>query len=106
MVPKLVRNEVPKSIACSGLYVSTQIAEESDRAGWLNLKLQEEVDEFKKGHDPMELVDIYEVLRSLWAVYNDEADISLEEAAAIKCETNGGFDKFVLLVGIHRGAKE
>jgi predicted house-cleaning noncanonical NTP pyrophosphatase (MazG superfamily) len=104
MIPKLVRDKVPSTIQRAGEYVSIRIADEADREGWLDLKLQEEVDEFKKNRDPMELIDIYEVLRALWAVYNSEADISIEEAAAIKRETLGGFDKFVLLVDTHQGA--
>ena len=100
MVPKLVRDRVPESIIINGRIPVGMLAEPGDRGDWLRQKLHEEVDEFLKDDDPMELVDIYEVLRGLWAYYNPEADISLSQAAAIKRETLGGFYNFEILTDV------
>jgi predicted house-cleaning noncanonical NTP pyrophosphatase (MazG superfamily) len=103
MLPKLVRDGVPQSITELGNTPVTRVAEPADRKGWLMMKLQEEIDEFKQDGDPMELIDIYEVLRALWAGCNPEADISLSNAAAIKRETLGGFTEFFVLVNVQQG---
>jgi predicted house-cleaning noncanonical NTP pyrophosphatase (MazG superfamily) len=102
MVPKLVRDGVPKMITEAGQTPVTRIAERADREGWLVYKLQEELVEFVKEGDPMELLDIYEVLRSLWAIRNPEADISLSNAAAVKRESLGGFGQFIILVNVQQ----
>jgi predicted house-cleaning noncanonical NTP pyrophosphatase (MazG superfamily) len=102
MLPKLVRDGVPQSIAALGNTPVTRVAEVSDRKGWLMMKLQEEIDEFKLEGDPMELIDIYEALRGLWAICNPEADISLSSAAAIKREELGGFTEFFVLVNVQQ----
>ena len=90
MIPKLVRDGVPAAITRSGAASTIVAVAAGDRMGWLMLKLGEEVDEFKVEHCPMELVDIYEVLRALWAEYNPEADISLDAAAAIEARGQPG----------------
>lgn len=103
MLPKLVRDGVPQSILENRQTPITETAKPGDREDWLLRKLNEEIDEFKQVHDPMELIDIYEVLRSLWAIRNSDADISLSSAAAMKRETVGGFGQFIILTDIRPG---
>jgi predicted house-cleaning noncanonical NTP pyrophosphatase (MazG superfamily) len=101
MIPSLVRDSVPLSISAQGLAPVIETADPQDRKGWLKLKLQEEVDKFKEDDDPMKLVDIYEVLRSLWAVCNPEAVDGLSDTTAFIREQQGGFEQFTILVDVH-----
>jgi predicted house-cleaning noncanonical NTP pyrophosphatase (MazG superfamily) len=107
MVPKLVRDHIPRAIAATAseadhVAIEVTTAREADRVGWLLLKLQEEVDEFKKDANPEELVDIYEVIRTLWDLCNPAADLRIAEAAAAKRVKLGGFARFTILTDVRR----
>jgi predicted house-cleaning noncanonical NTP pyrophosphatase (MazG superfamily) len=97
--PKLVRDKIPDQIREEGRDPVVLHPGSIYARSWLLLKLQEEVDEYKESGDDLELVDIYEVLRALWASY--ASDITLESAAGIKRETAGGFDNLVVLVDVN-----
>lgn len=95
---KLVRDKIPDQIQESGRDPVVLHPGPAHARDWLLLKLQEETDEYKVEFDDTELIDIYEVLRALWATYG--SDITLEEAAAVKREAVGGFDNLVVLVEV------
>jgi predicted house-cleaning noncanonical NTP pyrophosphatase (MazG superfamily) len=102
MLPTLVRDNIPQVITEEGNVPVTKLAELDDRKDWLLLKLQQYVDEFKQDNDPIRLVDMYEVMRALWAGYNPDAALSLSNTAATTRDELGGFTRFIILTNIQR----
>lgn len=99
MIPKLVRDRIPDRIRATGVIARVEYIQESwDLRFALILKLQEELDEYKSNNDFYELVDIYEVLLTLWRI--DGQSVSLDQLAAQKRADLGGFERGILLLGV------
>jgi predicted house-cleaning noncanonical NTP pyrophosphatase (MazG superfamily) len=103
MLPRLVRDNVPRGIIAMGNVPTILPAEPGDRVAWLFRALHDQIDDFKQDGDPSTLVDMYEVLRGLWAVRNPGAPASLSETAAAQRATQGGYTEFTILVGVRIG---
>lgn len=96
---KLVRDKIPQIIEAAGKKAVVRKANDSEYQDYLNKKLQEEVGEFLKSHDPGELADILEVILAL-SVVDGIAFDTLVEMAAKKRELRGGFDQRIVLVSV------
>jgi predicted house-cleaning noncanonical NTP pyrophosphatase (MazG superfamily) len=100
-LPKLVRDKISDEIRREGRIPVISVADDDSYSDWLVRKLREELSEFLAARDPVELVDIYEVVRALWALAGRPE--SLEEAAAAKREARGGFEGRIVLDTIQDG---
>jgi predicted house-cleaning noncanonical NTP pyrophosphatase (MazG superfamily) len=103
MLPRLVRDGVPQGIIAMGNVPTVLPAEPGDRVAWLFRALHDQIDDFKLDGDPATIVDMYEVLRGLWAIRNPNATASLSEKAAAQRERQGGYTEFTILVGVRSG---
>ena len=93
---KLVRDRIPEIIRGNGEIPTVRILSDEEYKRELNIKLQEEVDEYLADESIEELADIEEVLRALVALKG----VSYEDFNKIreaKCEKRGAFKDKVFL---------
>ena len=96
---KLVRDNIPTIIEKGGKKHTTKVLEDKEYLKSLNLKLQEELDEYYENEDIEELADLAELLHAILK----HKGVSVEEFEQIrleKREKRGGFDKRLFLVSI------
>ena len=94
---KLVRDKIPEIIKNQKEIPNTRILDEEEYPIHLEMKLEEEIEEYRQNHDLEELADILEVLYALC-----ESDgHSIEELQAMqkkKQDERGGFTKRIFLL--------
>jgi predicted house-cleaning noncanonical NTP pyrophosphatase (MazG superfamily) len=96
---KLVRDRIPEVIEMSGRSCSTSILSQEEYAKELQIKLQEEVQEYIEAQNVEELADILEVLFALAKVHGaTEAD--LIRTRELKRDERGGFDERIFLKAV------
>jgi predicted house-cleaning noncanonical NTP pyrophosphatase (MazG superfamily) len=94
---KLVRDDIPKIIKEDNRTpISYILDDDKDYERELNRKLQEEVDEYIKSGDVMELVDLGEVMHAILELRNVSID-KYQELRKEKLEQRGSFKKRVFL---------
>jgi len=96
---KLIRDKVPDIINKSGKSCELQALNDEEYTRYLDIKLNEEVYEYFESKNPEDLIDVVEVI---YAIAKNRG-ISLEEFETIrntKLQTDGGFDKRLMLMGI------
>ena len=97
---KLIRDKIPDIIKLQGKKCNTKELNDTEYLRYLNLKLKEEIDEYFESNNPDELADVVEVIYALLKY----RDISLKEFEMIretKLESNGGFNKRLLLLEVY-----
>lgn len=93
---KLVRDFIPEIIERNGGKAFWHTAKEQDMLALLVKKLQEEVSEFVQSGDVEELVDIIEVLKTIYQ-YKGIREEMLEDLRCKKQKKKGSFTKKVFL---------
>ncbi|MGI6665593.1 MAG: nucleoside triphosphate pyrophosphohydrolase [Christensenellaceae bacterium] len=94
---KLVRDKIPSIIEAEGYVPCTKVLSTEAYLLALKEKLQEEVAEYLADASLEELADILEVVYAL-AAATDHSIEALEEARALKHQTNGGFAEKIFLI--------
>jgi predicted house-cleaning noncanonical NTP pyrophosphatase (MazG superfamily) len=93
---KLVRDKIPDRRWDEGKAAPRVVRDPRLTQIILFDKVQEELAEYRESGDPLELVDIYEVVLSLWRKH-DRTEEELRSAAKIKRDDVGSFDKLIIL---------
>lgn len=93
---KLVRDNIPNIIESQGKVVKYRTLFEKEYLFQLNKKLIEEVEEYKRKNEIVELADILEVVFALGKAQGVSED-ELLKIRQDKLETNGGFDGKIFL---------
>lgn len=99
---KLVRDKIPQIIKEQGKQCETKVLKDDEFLSMLNVKLQEELDEYKADKETEvvgELADLVEVVYSILK----HKGISLEEFERVrksKRDERGGFDEKLLLISV------
>ncbi|QUH26036.1 nucleoside triphosphate pyrophosphohydrolase [Serpentinicella alkaliphila] len=96
---KLVRDKIPDIIKESGKHFNISILNDDDYIKSINLKLQEELDEYYNSDSVEELADLVEVVYAIL----EHKGISIEEFEKIrngKKHERGGFSKKILLINV------
>lgn len=100
---KLVRDNVPKLIQCSGREYEVSILDNENFLGELRRKLIEESKEVVSSETKEEMInelaDVCEIVEKLMDVYGISQK-ELDEKKEIKRQTNGGFDKQLFLISV------
>jgi predicted house-cleaning noncanonical NTP pyrophosphatase (MazG superfamily) len=100
MIPKLVRDKIPHVISANREFSQVIVSCPEDATGWLILKIQEELDEFKQSSNPEELIDILEAVIETWTRVTHTNFSALCQAADRKRLLKGGFDNLTILMGV------
>jgi predicted house-cleaning noncanonical NTP pyrophosphatase (MazG superfamily) len=93
---KLIRDKIPEIIIKEGKKVNIEILNNEDYFDFLNIKLNEELNEYFENNNIEELADLVEVVYALLEFNN----ISIEEFERIrtdKVNKKGAFKKRILL---------
>ena len=93
---KLVRDRIPEIIASDGKTCITSVLEEADYLRLLDLKLNEELQEYQESKSMEELADLLEVIRAVIAARGSSWD-EVEAIRREKAARRGGFEKRILL---------
>lgn len=93
---KLVRDKIPDIIRAQGNMCKTRILTDEEYLAMLDLKLQEEMQEYLEKHDPEEMADLLEVIRAL-ALAHGSSMADVERIRAEKARMRGGFEQRILL---------
>lgn len=99
---KLIRDKIPEIIAQNGGKATFRQLSTEEYTHFLEMKLDEEVEEYHRDHTVEELADILEVVYALAKVHG----CTREELLAVyekKHAQRGGFDKRLLLMESERG---
>jgi predicted house-cleaning noncanonical NTP pyrophosphatase (MazG superfamily) len=102
MIPKLVRDKVPERIRAEGrVPVVRQLdpTNQGEVTFWLRAKLREEIHEYLKDRDPLELIDVITVARRLWTAHGRSAD-EFVTLVAQKLHEVGDFTDLIVLEDI------
>ena len=96
---KLVRDKIPKIIKKAGKKPIIRTLSDDEFPLYLEMKLEEEVKEYRESKNPEELADILEVIVTLADVQGlDMADLmSMQIDKRFK---NGGFNDKILLIEV------
>ncbi len=101
---KLVRDKIPQIVSAEGKTAEFRVADTKEMLHLLQVKLQEEVEEYLSSNDFNELADIEEVLRCLWRVHGiKEYDSSVsvhtrQKIVDMKRQNRGSFDSRYVLI--------
>lgn len=96
---KLVRDRIPDIIRQGGASCETRTLTDDEYRDALKSKLREEVSEYEESGDPLELADIFEVIRAL-AKLDGLTDFALEEMRARKEKERGAFLTRTYLISV------
>ena len=100
ILPKLVRDKIPKIIEDSGKTADKYTATGKDLDRFLIRKIVEEVSEFEETPCLEEAADVYEVFLAI--LDNWKLDLSdVKNTAQIKKELRGAFQKGIILKQVH-----
>lgn len=98
MAEKLIRDLIPQKIVEKGETPVVRFAEKIEMGDLLRAKLQEEVAEYLESHQPMELVDIFEVLVAL-AEHHGVDYLTLDDMRDAKARELGSFRGRIVWAG-------
>ncbi len=90
---KLIRNKIPSHIKQN---LSTEVLVGGERMLYLDKKLEEEIDEYRKSGDVMELVDMVEVIKAIHREMN-LTDEQFEYLRRSKEQEKGSFSEMIKL---------
>ncbi|MDD3477929.1 MAG: nucleoside triphosphate pyrophosphohydrolase [Candidatus Izemoplasmatales bacterium] len=93
---KLVRDKIPEIIQKDGKKAVLRTLTEEEFLQELNKKMKEELDEYLKSGDIMELVDLGEVMHAILAIRNMPIS-EYQRLRVEKHEARGGFDQRLFL---------
>ncbi len=93
---KLVRDRIPEIIEASGKSCSTEILSDEEYLRMLDVKLDEELEEYRQDQNLEELADLLEVIHAVVLARGYTLD-DLERVRAEKAEKRGKFEKRILL---------
>ena len=96
---KLVRDLVPQIISNKGMKPEIRILDDEGFKRELDLKLQEEVQEYLNDDNCDELADILEVVYAI-AATKGVSEIELREIRLKKKQKRGGFEDKVFLISV------
>lgn len=103
-LPKLVRDKIPEIIKSKGQTPKTRTLNEIEYKKYLLDKLQEEAKEVSsaetKEDQLEEIADVLEILKAIAALNNSGLE-EIEQIRKKKAESNGGFEKRILLEEIN-----
>lgn len=93
---KLVRDRIPEIIEASGCTCVTEVLSDEEYLRMIDIKLDEELEEYHKDQNIEELADLLEVIYAAAGArgYSKE---QLEAVRAEKAEKRGGFEQKILL---------
>lgn len=94
---KLVRDKIPQIIIKAGKKPVTRILSDDEFSLYLEMKLEEEVKEYRESKSPEELADILEVIVTLAKTQG----VDFTNLLALQAEKrfrNGGFNDKILLI--------
>ena len=94
---KLVRDKIPQIIENNGEVCETRILNDEEYLNQLNIKLQEELQEYLESGDIEELADMAEVMRAILSVKGYSYD-EFEIVRKNKVNKRGAFDNKVFLI--------
>ena len=93
---KLVRDRIPEIIEASGTSCSTETLSDEEYLRMLDVKLDEELEEYRQEQNLEELADLLEVIYAVVLARGYTLD-DLERVRAEKAEERGKFEKRILL---------
>ena len=93
---KLVRDRIPEIIEEDGKTCICSILSQQDYITLLDLKLNEELQEYQESKSMEELADLLEVIHAV-ALARGSSIEEVEQIRIQKAEKRGGFDKRILL---------
>jgi predicted house-cleaning noncanonical NTP pyrophosphatase (MazG superfamily) len=99
---KLIRDKIPQIIEATGKKAEIRIMDEDEYTKMLNVKLQEELDEYKVAGESDQIAELADSVEVVYAIL-DNHGISLEEFEKIrlsKRDKRGGFKEKLLLVKV------
>ena len=96
---KLVRDRIPEIISARGAVCETEILSEADYLTHLEIKLGEELAEYKQDQNLEELADLLEVIYAC-AAARGYSTAELEALRKDKADKRGGFEKRILLKSV------
>ncbi|WFD12185.1 nucleoside triphosphate pyrophosphohydrolase [Tepidibacter hydrothermalis] len=97
---KIVRDKIPQIIDNAGKKFDIHIVSDDEAISYLDTKLDEEVKEFHEDNNLEELADVMEILFSLAKKMGYSEDDLLNKRLEKK-ESNGGFDKNIILTKVY-----
>ena len=98
---KLVRDKIPEIITTQGDVPVIKVLDDTEYFQALNMKLQEEVEEYLSEFSSDEIADILEVLRAI-IEYKGLSYNEVEQIRKKKYDERGGFSKKINLVEVER----
>ena len=93
---KLVRDKIPEIIENNGRQPIYHVADDEEFERQLLKKLREEVDEYIENPTPEEMVDVLEVIISIYGIKNYDKN-ELEALRVKKLQNRGGFFGRIIL---------
>lgn len=102
MIPKLVRDGVLAQITATGALPVFRCLDPDNREEileWLEAKLMEEVLEYLRDGDPLELIDVMEVARALWQHHRKTPEDFIIQSCR-KILDVGKFNQLIILENI------
>ena len=102
---KLIRDNIPEIVEKSGKKCVTEKLNDEQYALYLQKKLNEEINEWRKAQTANELADVLEVVYAL-AKSMGVSEERLNEIRRKKRETNGAFEKRLLLKEVTEDGEE
>ena len=94
---KLVRDKIPEIIESNGQYCETKILDDETYLRVLDIKLNEEIDEYQESKSIEEIADILEVLMAI-AKARGYSWQDVLKTQLVKRSERGGFDNKIFLV--------
>ena len=99
---KLVRDKIPQIIESSEKQTEIRVLDDAEYKSMLNIKLQEELDEFIKAKEDEQITELADLVEIVYAILEHKG-ISIEEFERVrqeKKEKRGGFGDRILLVKV------
>ncbi len=93
---KLVRDRIPEIIAAGGKECVFEVMTEEEYLRMLDLKLEEELAEYRESKSMEEIADLLEVIRAVVYARGSSTD-EVESIRLAKREKRGGFERRILL---------
>lgn len=102
---KLIRDKIPEIIEAAGKQCIVEVMNEAEYVDALDLKLNEELEEYQADKSLEELADLLEVIYAVVRARGYSID-ELERVRKQKAEKRGGFEKRLRLQGVIESGSE
>ncbi len=96
---KLVRDNIPEIIRASGRQAEVRELNLREFQEYLDIKLQEELNEYLVSGDVEELADLVEVVQAI-VIHKGITPVAFEKIRLAKRQERGGFEKRLLLIKV------